>query len=388
MIYFDNAATTFPKPDAVYNEVKRCMTEYCGNPGRGSHKLSIAASEKIYECRCQIAEFFHSDYPENVVFTYNTTYALNLAIKTLLAPNSHVLYSDIDHNAVYRPICALESYGIEHNSFKTYESGMIQNYDFNQMTLKSIRNGIRDNTRVLIASHCSNICGIRLPLEKIGTLCREYGIIFIVDAAQSAGYYDIDMKKCNIAALCAPGHKGLYGIQGCGFTIYAPEYNKPEFLKNNTFIEGGSGINSLDTEMPDMLPEHFEAGTLSTPAIAGLCEGIKYIKEIGIEEIRMHEHKLYRRLKEMMMNTNGVTVYANDIRESSILLFNVNNKSSNAVSDALDKEDIYVRSGFHCTPLGHKLLETGDNGAVRVSFGMYNTMAEIEQFYKVLKTII
>jgi len=388
MIYFDNAATTFPKPDVVYNEVIRCMTEYCGNPGRGSHKLSIAASEKIYECRCQIAEFFHSDNPENVVFTYNTTYALNLAIKTLLSPGSHVLYSDIEHNAVYRPICALETYGIKHNSFKTYESEMIQNYDFNQMILKSIRNSIRPDTRVLITSHCSNICGIRLPLEKIGNICRDYGIIFIVDAAQSAGFYDIDMKKCNIAALCIPGHKGLYGIQGCGFTIYSPEYNRPEFLKNNTFIEGGSGINSLDTEMPDMLPEHFEAGTLSTPAIAGLCEGIKYIKNIGTEEIQSREYKLYRRVKEILMNTQGVTLYANDLRESNILLFNIDRKSPNAVAEALDNAGICVRSGFHCSPLAHKLLGTGDNGAVRISFGIYNTMSEIDEFYRVLKTIV
>lgn len=388
MIYFDNAATTFPKPDVVYNEVMRCMTEYCGNPGRGSHKLSIAASEKIYECRCQIAELFHTDSPENVVFTYNTTYAINLAIKTLVAPDSHVLYSDIEHNAVYRPICALESYGIEHNSFKTYETGMMQNYDFHQMILKSIHNNIRPNTRVLIASHCSNICGLRLPLEKIGSLCREKDIIFIVDAAQSAGCYNIDMKKCNIAALCVPGHKGLYGIQGCGFTIYASEYNKPEFLKNNTFIEGGSGINSLDIEMPDMLPEHFEAGTLSTPAIAGLCEGIKYIKNIGIDEIRMREYKLYRRLREIMMNTKGVTLYANDIRDSNILLFNVKDKSPNNVAAELDNEGICVRSGFHCAPLTHKLLGTGENGAVRVSFGMFNSSCEIDEFYKVLKKII
>ena len=388
MIYFDNAATTFPKPDVVYNEVIRCMTEYCGNAGRGSHKLSLAASEKIYECRCQIAEFFHSDYPENVIFTYNTTYALNLAIKTLLAPDSHVLYSDIEHNAVYRPIRALETYGIKHSSFKTYETGMVQNYDFNQMILKSIRNNIRSDTRVLIASHCSNICGIRLPLEKIGSICRENNIIFIVDAAQSAGCYDIDMKKCNISALCVPGHKGLYGIQGCGFTIYSQEYNRPEFLKNNTFIEGGSGINSLDIEMPDVLPEHFEAGTISTPAIAGLCEGIKYIKNTGIETIRTNEHKLYRRLKEIMMNTKGVTVYADDLRESNILLFNVDNKSPNTVAEMLDNEGICVRSGFHCSPLAHKLLATGDNGAVRVSFGMYNTMSEIDEFYQVLKNII
>ena len=262
MIYLDNAATSFPKPHRVVEEQLRCMQLYGGNPGRGSHALAMAAAEKIYECREELASFFGSPNLENVIFTMNTTMALNTAIKGLLRRGDHVLISDMEHNAVFRPIYKLSRDGvITYDVFQTFPTNATRTTD---SICASILEKLRPNTRMLICAHASNICSATLPLAEIGALCRKKGILFLVDAAQSAGHLPINMVKMQIDALCAPGHKGLWGPQGCGVLILG------EGIVADTLIEGGSGYNSLEGNMPTEVPERYEAGTLPTPAIAGL----------------------------------------------------------------------------------------------------------------------
>lgn len=375
MIYFDNAATTFPKPAGVVREMKRCAERYCGNPGRSSHKLSIASAAKIYECRAALAELFGSDKSENVVFTCNTTYALNMAIKSVLKKGDHVLISDLEHNSVLRPVSTLQKTGeITYDVFSAAKKSVTE-------TLESIKSLIKTNTRALICTHVSNVCGITLPIEEIGGLCKEKNVLFIVDAAQSAGIRNIDVKKANVDILCAPGHKGLYGPQGTGFALFSDGFENAR-----TFVEGGNGVNSLETDMPDFLPERFEAGTPATPAIAGLLEGVGFVREIGLEEIDKKERALAARLTDMLSGTRGVTVYAPD-RIGNTVLFNIDGMSPNKAAALFDDSDICLRSGFHCSPLAHAALGTGDDGALRASFGYFNKNRELDAFYKRLKEI-
>lgn len=380
MTYLDNAATTFPKPIPVYAEVEKCIRSYCGNPGRGSHVLSRAAAEKIFECREEAAALFGSNAPENVVFTLNTTTAINMAIKGLLRRGDHVLISNMEHNSVWRPIHRLASEGqIDYDIFETFSrSGRIPTPE---EICREIQAKLRPKTKVVICSHASNICSAALPLAEIGALCRSRGIFFIVDAAQSAGHMHIDMEKMQIDLLCAPGHKALYGIQGCGMLLLAPG------IMLDTLVEGGNGVHSLEPAMPDISPERYESGTLPTPAIAGLCEGIRFIRRIGIDTIAAHEQRLYKRLREMLIETQGVKVYAPQF-VGSTLLFSVDGMPSDAVGRALDARGFCVRCGFHCSALGHQTLQTTESGAVRVSFGYFNHPSEVEHFYRALREIM
>ena len=373
MIYFDNAATTFPKPSCVTDEISRCIKTYCGNPGRSSHHLSLKSSEKIYETRQLLADFF-GGIPENVVFTLNTTYALNLAIKALIEPSSHVLISDIEHNSVFRPIYKLSQEKI--CSFDIFNSaGTVDDI------VRDITSKIKSNTKMLVCTHVSNIGVRKLPIKEIGKLCKRYGITFIVDGAQSAGIYDINVSDMNINALCVPAHKGLYGPQGVGAIIF----NESE--PKRTLIEGGTGINSKEPNMPDFLPESHEAGTLPTPVIAGWCESLKWLKTVNINKIRAHEEELYSTCYSLLKENAKITLYNMNDYFGNTLLFNIKNKSASYVAEELNKMNICVRSGFHCSYLAHKLLNTGEGGAVRASFGVFNTKKEIYEFYDALSLI-
>lgn len=235
---------------------------------------------------------------------------------------------------------------------------------------------------MLICSHHSNICSCHLPLTEIGRFCRQCGILFVVDAAQSAGHLSIDMEGMCIDALCAPGHKGLWGPQGCGFVLWGE--NAPVA---DTLLEGGSGYRSLDLQMPPDAPERFEAGTLPTPAIAGLSAGIAELMQTGIDVIAAHEKQLFLHLLEMLSEFDRVSVYAPHAH-GSVLLFNVADLSAEAIGDALDRRGICVRCGYHCAPMAHKSLQTPNGGAVRVGFGFFNTLAETEKLYFALRDIL
>ena len=374
MIYLDNAATTFPKPLSLTEEISRCIKKYCGNPGRSSHALSIKSAEKIYEAREHIAELFGAN-SENVVFTYNTTYALNIAIKGYIKPSSHVLISDLEHNAVLRPIHNLS----EHN-LCTYDIFPTNGSD--DEILDSIQKLINPSTSAIVCTHMSNICSRRLPIGKIGWLCKDRGLKFIVDGAQTAGLYSINVKKMNIDALCVPAHKSLYGPQGLGMIIFGSDN------VGKSIIEGGTGINSLELTMPDILPEAYEAGTPSTPLIAGLLGSLKWLKAVESERICIYEEELYKYILNKMKSNERIKVYSGGNASGNTLLFNIDSLSSTAVSRELDKRGICVRSGYHCAPLAHKTLGVDSGGGVRISFSVYNTKNELNILYDALDEIL
>jgi len=307
---------------------------------------------------------FGAPSAESVVFTYNTTYALNLAIKGLTEPGAHVLISDMEHNAVLRPIEALARRGV-----CTYDLFPTSGGD--RAIIEGIRARLRPNTRMLVCNHASNVGGRSLPLAAIGALCRLKGVIFVVDAAQSAGILPISVKSMNISALCMPGHKGLYGPQGVGVLILG------EGMNGATIIEGGTGVRSLEKEMPETLPERYEAGTLGVPAIAGLGAGLKWIRDRGIAGIAEEERRLSHLSQAWLGEIGAVTLYSMSLQPSGTFCFNIRGKSPQTVAEELDAAGICVRAGFHCAPLAHQILGTGESGAVRVSLGAFNTLEEI-----------
>ena len=340
--------------------------------------LALRAAEKIYECREQAAELLGCPEPENIVFTMNTTYALNMLIKGILAKGDHVLISDMEHNSVFRPIYRLAEEGlIEYDVFSTE---CLWKNASPQLLCQNISRLIKPNTRLLVCTHASNICSLMLPLREIGELCKQHGIFFAVDAAQSAGHTDIHMRSLGIDALCAPAHKGLCGIQGAGILALSKQHAL------GTLIEGGNGMYSLEGNMPMELPERLESGTLPTPAIAGLCEGIRFIRERGCEEIGTHERMLYRKLRERLEDLKNIKIFLPE-KEGAILLFSVEGKSSERVAGELAENGICVRGGYHCSALGHRTLGTKEGGAVRVSFGHSNRISDLDALWRVLKTI-
>lgn len=378
MIYLDNAATSFPKPRGVIDEMARCMRQYCGNPGRGSHAMAMAAAEKIFECREACVHLFGSPHPENLIFTMNTTVALNMAIKGLLRQGDHVLISDMEHNAVFRPV------------YKLAQEGRITYDIFPTMTLEERRSParicahlarlVRPKTRMLICAHASNICSASLPLKELGEFCRKRGILFVVDGAQSAGRLPIDVERMHIDALCVPGHKGLLGPQGSGFLLLG------DGIVADTIIEGGSGLNSLEGFMPEDSPERYEAGTLPTPAIAGLLEGVRAVERIGISRIASMEDDLASYLQSELLRIPGITVYAPQYR-GGVLLFNKEGISADRMGALLNERGFCVRAGYHCSALGHATLRTPAGGAVRVSPGIYNTRAQLSAFADAVERI-
>ncbi len=379
MIYLDNAATGFPKPPAVIQEQSRCMQRYCGNPGRGSHAIAFMAAEKVYECREELATLFGSSHPENLIFTLNATMALNTVIKGFLKKGDHVLISDMEHNAVLRPLHKLTASGIiTYDVFPTYTTHLDRTTD---QICSGIAERIRDNTRMLVCAHVSNICSAALPLEEIGALCHKHGILLVVDASQSAGHLPIDVERMQIDALCAPGHKGLMGPPGSGFFLLR------NGLSADTLLEGGSGYQSLDPTMPEEPPERYEAGTLPTPAIAGLCEGVRFIQRIGLQTIHAHECAFNARLAERLLALPGITVYTPQ-HVGSVLLFNADGITADRMGEALNASGFCVRAGYHCAPLAHASLKTPPGGAVRVSPSVFNSMQHADAFADAVAKIL
>ena len=380
IIYLDSAATTYPKPESVLAATDECMRKYCGNSGRGSHRLAMATAEKIYECRTLLGDSFGAT-PENVIFTQNTTYALNMAILGTLKSGDHAIISNLEHNSTLRPV--YNSYISKRATYSVFDAytGGITNTD---AVLSSIKKLTRKNTRALICTHTSNICSITLPVREIGEYCKEKGIIFILDGAQGVGHDSINMKDMNIDILCLPSHKGLYGPQGCGAMLLSDGISPKELLF------GGSGVNSLSPYMPDDPPEKYEAGTLPTPSIAGLCEGIKFIRDLGVENIARHEKALWEYAYERLLSLGKIKIYASN-HSGSILLFNILGVKSEKVGELLSDMGICVRCGYHCSPLAHATLDTHQDccgGAIRVSLGVFNTKSDIDALADAVGEII
>lgn len=370
-IYLDNAATTWPKPDTVIRAVSDAMRRSGGNPGRGSHRLSAAAAELVYDCRTAAAELFGGD-PERVVFTVNATHALNCAVKGLAEPGCHILLDNYAHNAVYRPVKALADAGLA--EFDLYDAS-----GDDEEVLGNIRRLLRPETRIVLATHQSNICSRVLPVEKIGQFCTQYGLHFIVDASQSAGHLPIDLEKMHITALCLPGHKGLFGPMGTGLLLSAPD------VRFGTLIEGGAGIHSLDPTMPEELPERLEAGTLPLPAIAGLLAGIRYVRRIGTEEIHLHECTLAAELTRRLHELPGAAVYGESI--GPVVGFTLDGFSPAEIGAHLASRGICVRTGYHCAPLAHRTAGSYESGSVRAGFSWFNKMSDVRALADALEEL-
>ena len=375
MIYFDNAATTLQKPECVLRAVIEAMGTF-GNPGRGVHEPALAASRGVYETRCALTQLFHGENPANIAFTANATAALNIAIKGTLNPGDHVITTAMEHNSVLRPLYELEDRGVELTILPADDRGRI---DYN-----AISAAIRDNTRAIVCTHGSNLTGNLLDIGKIGAIAKAHGLLFVVDASQTAGVFPIDVQKMGIDILCFTGHKGLLGPQGTG-GLYVREG-----VDVRPLLTGGSGVQSHSKTHPAQMPTALESGTLNAHGLAGLNAGVRWLLETGIDTLRQKELDLMWAFYEGVREIPEITVYGDfSARERCpIVSLNVRDYDSSQVSDALFSQyGIATRPGAHCAPLMHDALGTGSRGGVRFSFSHYNTMEEIKIAIAALREI-
>lgn len=376
MIYFDNAATTLHKPHEVIEAVVHAMTT-AGNASRGTHTGSLAASRTVYETRKTIADFFHCSRADHVIFTSNSTEALNIAICGTLGKGDHIISTDLEHNSVLRPLYHLEEQGASLTFLSANKKGCIDYDDF--------KRSIKPNTKAIVCTHASNLTGNVLDIERIGRIAKAHNLLFIVDASQSAGCIEINMETMNIDILCFTGHKGLLGPQGTGGLCIH------ESVEIRPFKHGGSGIHSYEKGQPQAYPARLEAGTLNSHGIAGLCAAINYINTITIPVIAKKEQELLWHFYKGICNIPEIHIYGDfDTKErAAILSLNIEGYDSGTVSDLLSQEyDIATRPGAHCAPRMHQALGTTETGAVRFSFSSFNTMEEVETAIQALKELV
>lgn len=376
MIYLDNAATTYPKPEKVYDAVLDCMKNYCANPGRAGHKLAMRAAREIYDARENIAKLFNIDNPMTIVFTNNATDSLNLAIKGVVKKGDHIITTSMEHNSVIRPIKSLEKDGIENTIVECDKDGFLNPDD--------IKNAIKKNTKLIVTTHASNVVGTIVDIKSVGEIAKEKNILYLVDASQTAGVYDINVKDINVDMIAAPGHKCLLGPQGTGI-LYIKEDLNVDILK-----EGGTGSRSEDLFQPDLTPDKYESGTHNTPGIVGLNEGVKFILETGIDNIRAHEEELCQYMLDRLREVPNIVIYGpkDSKKRAAVISINIPKIDSGEITFLLDSEyNIATRSGIHCAPLAHKTLGTIKQGAVRFSLGYFNTKKDIDEAVKALKEI-
>ena len=365
MIYFDNAATTMRKPACVVRAVTEAMCSL-GNSGRGVHSGALSASRIIYDTRAALAQLFGAESPERIAFTANSTESLNMAIKGVLKPGDHVITTALEHNSVLRPLFELEDRGVELTILPADSMGNIH--------FEDLEKEIRPNTRVIVTTHGSNLTGNLLPVERIGAVAQKRGLVYIVDASQTAGVFPIDVQKMHIDILCFTGHKGLLGPQGTG-GIYVRDG-----VEIRPLLSGGSGVQTYLRSHPPQMPTLLEAGTLNGHGIAGLGAAVGYLQETGLDTIRKTEQELMMAFYEAVREIPGITVYGDFTTSNrcAIVALNVRDYDSGEVSDVLSAEyGIATRPGAHCAPLMHKALGTVEQGAVRFSFSHYNTKEEI-----------
>ena len=376
MIYLDNAATTYPKPSSVYKNVMKAMKEYGANPGRGSHAMAIEGAKVIYETRELLAELFNLDNPMNAIFTFNATDSLNIAIKGILNSGDHVITTEMEHNSVLRPIKGLEKIGVENTIVECFSDGTV--------SLSHIENAIKDNTKLIVTTHVSNLTGTIFPIEEIAKICKKHNLLYLLDASQSAGVLDIDLKKYGIDVLAAPGHKGLLGPQGTGILLINTDIDLRQ-LK-----EGGTGSRSGSLIHPDFYPDKLEAGTHNLPGIAGLNAGLKYILDKGTKSIYSHEKNLLDIFIKELRKNSKIKIYGPEAIEhrSGVVPINIEGMDSSEVANILDSSySIAVRPGLHCAPLAHKAIGTEKIGAVRFGVGPFNKKSDIMEAVKALNEI-
>lgn len=376
MNYLDNAATTFPKPEKVYQAMDECMREYGANPGRSGHKLALKAGRAIYRTRELVCQLFHIDNPMQIIFTCNATDSLNLALKGILKTGDHVITTSMEHNSMIRPIKALESIGVENTVVQCDTKGILDP--------QKIQGAIKENTKLIAMTHASNVAGTIMPIEKVGEIAKKNKVLLLVDAAQTAGVYNIDVQKMNIDLLAVPGHKGLMGPQGTGI-LYIREGLELMHMK-----EGGTGSKSEMLTQPEIIPDRYESGTPNTPGIVGLGAGIAFILEEGLDKIRKHEEALTGYMLSELKKMEKVIVYGpqDPKKQAAVISINIGNEDSSEVSYVLDKVfDIAVRSGLHCAPMAHQTLGTFEQGTVRFSLGYFTTKEDVTKAIEALKKI-
>ncbi len=370
LIYLDNAATTWPKPEEVPGAMKRYMEEIGGSPGRSGHRLSIEAARIIYSCRERISRILGADDPLRIIFTKNATEALNISITGLLKPGDHVITSGMEHNSVMRPLRALEGSGVEISVVKCSPGGELDPAD--------IKKEIKKNTRAVYLTHASNVTGGIMPVEEAGKIAGDAGLVFCVDGAQTAGALDIDVKKMGVKLLAFTGHKSLFGPQGTG-GLYIDESLEG---KITPLLRGGTGSFSESEVHPGFMPDIFEAGTLNTVGIAGLDAGAAYLLERGIENIRKHETALVERLLKGLSGIERVRLCGSrdPERMMPVVSFNIEGMSPSDVSMKLDEEyGIMSRPGLQCAPSAHRTMGTYPEGTVRLSPGLFNSEEDVDR---------
>lgn len=377
MIYVDNGATTFPKPKIVTDKIMECSLGYAGNPGRSGHKLAMKMDLEIYETREKICKLINGTEVLNVIFTFNATDSLNLAIKGVLEKGDHVVTTSMEHNSVLRPLNQLRKDGI-------IDLSIIYADNKGYIEPQKIFDAVTPNTKMIVTTHMSNVFGTIVDIKSIGEFCGDNNILYLVDAAQSIGVLDIDVQDMNIDLLAFPGHKALFGPMGTG-ALYIKEGIKVKPLK-----QGGTGSYSHSIDQPELYPDSLESGTPNGVGIIALGKGIDFINQVGLENIRNHEISLKNHFIDLLKDNDDIILYGTlDDRQGAVVSLNVKNMDSSEVSYILSDEfDIYTRPGFHCAPLAHKSLGTDELGAIRFSFGYFNTIEEVEQCANALKNII
>lgn len=382
MIYFDNAATSFPKVEEVIDVVNDTMINYGVNPGRSGHSLALKLDRKIFEVREKITEFIGGKNPMNLVFTSSCTDSLNTAIFGVIKAlkkrnpneNINVITTDLEHNSVLRPLKYLEEK-------KDISLTIVKADKYGVIDIDDIVKEITRETKVCITTAMSNLIGSKVDIEKLGKKLKDTGIIYIVDGAQGLGYMDIDVDKMNIDILCFPGHKGLLGLTGTGGMYFKDE------IEIEAFRRGGTGSFSMDLKQPDISPDKFESGTINAVGIESMGAGIDHIKKNGLENIRRYEDELKDRFISGLKDIKGISLYGPlNYMQGPVVSLNIDNMDSSELAFLLSSDyEICTRAGFHCAPLAHKLLGTDKKGAVRFSFSFLNTFEEVDKTIDILK---
>lgn len=370
MIYFDNAATSWPKPPGVAEAMTHYLAEIGANPGRAGHRLAVEAARVVYGAREAVAELFGAPDPLRIVFGANATEALNLALNGLLRPGDHVITASMEHNSVMRPLRALERAGVQVTVTPCSPAGILDPAD--------LEAAIRLETRLIVLNHASNVAGTLLPVAEAGQIARRHGILLLVDAAQTAGAYPINVQADAIDLLAFTGHKSLYGPMGTGGLVIGERVDAAQL---SPLKRGGTGSRSEREEQPEFLPDLYESGTPNAVGLAGLAAGLRWVLAQGVEHIRAHEQALTGQLLAGLAAIPGVTVYGthDPARQTATVSFNIAGMQPSEVGLRLDDEyEIMCRVGLHCAPAAHRTLGTFPGGTVRFGLGAFNTAAEVE----------
>jgi len=375
-IYLDNAATTYPKPEVVYQAMDLAMRTVGVAPGRGGHRQSMEATRIVFSARESLASLLGIQDSSRIIFTHSATEALNLAVKGILTPGDHVVTTSMEHNSLARPLHHAAQNGVAVTWVQSDADGYV--------TASQIMDAVRPGTKMVAMTHCSNITGAVNPVGEIGPLLRQRGILFLVDGAQTTGNFPFSIDALGIDLFAAPGHKGLYGPPGTGFLYVSAGVDMEPLL------HGGTGSGSSEISQPMSLPERYESGTMNTPAIAGLLAGVEYVASRGVAEIHAFEMELTARLCTGLSSIPGVTVYnpPGTRPRCAVVSFTMDGKDPATVGFMLDHNyGISVRVGLHCAPLGHRSIGTYPEGTVRVSPALFNTGAEIDTLLAAIREI-